>query len=60
MSHTIYYPNQSVKKEYPGLQAIVFDQEHVVENARKVLESAGLAERSQVIGGNFFESMQTG
>ncbi len=49
-----------ILKKHPGLQAIVFDQEHIAEKARKALESAGVAERSQFVGGDFFDSVQAG
>ncbi len=49
-----------ILNEYPNLQGILFDQEYVVSDAVKLLESAGVADRCQVIGGNFFESVPTG
>jgi precorrin-6B methylase 2 len=49
-----------ILKKYSNLQAILFDQEHVVSGAGKVLESADVADRCQVIGGNFFESVPAG
>lgn len=45
--------------KYPNLQAIIFDQPHVVSGARKILESAGVSDRCQMIGGDFFESIPT-
>jgi SAM-dependent methyltransferase len=49
-----------ILKKYPHLQAILFDQEHVVSEAGKILESAQVASRCQVIGGDFFESIPAG
>jgi hypothetical protein len=44
----------------PGLRGILFDQPHVVADARARLAEAGLAERCQVVGGSFFESVPAG
>ncbi|MEK8015951.1 MAG: methyltransferase [Candidatus Parabeggiatoa sp.] len=49
-----------ILNEYPNLQSILFDQEYVVSDAEKLLESAGVADRCQVIGGDFFESVPAG
>jgi SAM-dependent methyltransferase len=49
-----------ILKQYPHLQALLFDQAHVVSGARKILESAQVATRCQVIGGSFFESVPSG
>jgi len=49
-----------ILKKYPNLQAILFDQPHVVSEAEKVLKAADVAERCQVIGGSFFESVPVG
>ena len=39
------------------LQGIVFDQPAVVADAPPVLEAAGVADRAECVGGNFFESV---
>ena len=44
----------------PHTTGIVFDQQHVVAGAPAVLEAAGVADRCQVVGGNFFESVPAG
>ncbi len=49
-----------ILKKYPHLQAILFDQAHVVNEAGKILETAHVASRCQVIGGDFFESIPAG
>ena len=36
------------------LRGVVFDLPHVVAEARRVIESAGLAERCETVGGDFF------
>jgi hypothetical protein len=45
---------------YPAMRGILFDQPHVVERARPGLEAAGLAERCDVQGGDFFERAPVG
>lgn len=42
----------------PGLRGVVFDQPHVVTD--DVLRAAGLADRAEVVGGDFFESVPRG
>lgn len=49
-----------VLKKYPAMQGILFDLPGVVERAKAQLQAAGLAERCQVIGGNFFEAVPSG
>lgn len=44
----------------PKMQAILFDQEEVVVGANQILEGAGVADRCQIVGGNFFESIPPG
>ena len=41
----------------PKMQAILFDREDVVVGAQRVLEGAGVADRCQIVGGNFFDSV---
>lgn len=45
--------------KYPNLQAIIFDQPHVVTGAQKILESVSVSDRCQIIGGDFFEAIPT-
>lgn len=49
-----------ILKQYPHLQAILFDQAHVVSGAKQILESAEVATRCQIIVGNFFDSVPSG
>ena len=44
----------------PGLRAVLFDQPHVVEGARKPLVAAGLLERCEIVGGDMFEVIPAG
>ncbi len=50
----------NVLRANPQVHAIVFDQPSVVEGTRVLMESAGLSERCQVIGGSFFETIPEG
>ena len=45
---------------YPAMRGIVFDQPHVVANARRRLEAAGVADRCAVVGGSFFDEVPGG
>jgi hypothetical protein len=42
-------------QQNPDLRATLFDVEHVVSQSESVLAAAGVAERCQVVAGNFFE-----
>ena len=50
----------AILKKYPSMHGIVFDLPHCAEGARKNLAAAGVAERSEFIAGNFFESAPAG
>jgi hypothetical protein len=45
---------------YPPLRGILYDQPHVVATARATLEAAGVADRCEVIGGDFFKRVPAG
>ncbi|SEU33967.1 methyltransferase [Stigmatella erecta] len=45
----------AVLRAFPPCQGILFDLPHVIEGARERLKAEGLAGRTQVVGGNFFE-----
>lgn len=49
-----------ILKNNPNLKGILFDQPHVVEEARTFLEAKGVAERCEFVGGNFYESLPSG
>ena len=49
-----------ILKAYQDLKGILFDQPHVVAGASTLLEEAGLADRCQIVAGNFFESVPNG
>jgi O-methyltransferase domain len=46
-----------VLRARPGLRGVLFDLAHAVEGARARLEDAGVAERTRVTPGNFFEAL---
>jgi hypothetical protein len=45
---------------HPSVRGILFDLPHAVATGKKYVESAGLSDRCEVIGGDFFESVPTG
>jgi hypothetical protein len=45
---------------YPPLSGILYDLPHVAAGARPTLEAAGVADRCDVIGGDFFERVPAG
>jgi SAM-dependent methyltransferase/DNA-binding transcriptional ArsR family regulator len=49
-----------ILKATPQLHGIVFDQPHAAERARKQIAEAGLAERCEAVGGDFFKHIPTG
>jgi hypothetical protein len=50
----------AILKANPALRGVLFDQSHVVANARELLEREGVSERCEVVGGSFFEAVPTG
>lgn len=46
-----------VLKKHPELTAILFDQEHVVDAARKCVQQHGLEDRCKLESGDFFEAV---
>jgi hypothetical protein len=44
----------------PAAHGILFDQPHVVAGAGEVLSAGGVAQRVEVVGGSFFESVPSG
>ena len=45
---------------YPSMKGILFDLPHVVERARTLVETSGVSDRCQLIGGDFFVSAPAG
>ncbi|HEX2271321.1 MAG TPA: methyltransferase [Pyrinomonadaceae bacterium] len=50
----------SILKSNPQAKGVLFDAPQVVSGARSKIEAAGLADRCETVGGNFFESVPDG
>src|SRR5882757_956536 len=50
----------SILASHPGVRGILFDQAHVVAHADPVLEAAGVANRVEVVTGDFFQAVPRG
>lgn len=50
----------SILARHLGTRGVLFDQPHVVSHAEPVLRAAGVADRCEVIGGDFFEAVPAG
>ncbi|HEV3167336.1 MAG TPA: methyltransferase [Isosphaeraceae bacterium] len=50
----------TILKAHPHLRGILYDAPHVIEGASQRIELAGLADRCEAVGGNFFESVPSG
>ena len=50
----------AVLRRYPQMRGLLFDLGHVVERARGSLKEQGVAERCEVLEGNFFETLPAG
>lgn len=46
--------------EFPEMRGTLFDLPHVVERSRANIEQAGMSDRCQLTGGDFFESIPSG
>jgi len=50
----------SILKSAPAASGILFDSEQVISGARPKIEAAGMADRCEIIAGNFFEAVPAG
>ena len=50
----------AILQAHPRLRGVLFDQPHVVERARTAIADAGLRDRCEIEGGNFFEDVPGG
>jgi hypothetical protein len=50
----------AILQKYPLMTGILFDSPQVAERARESIASAGLAQRCEVVGGNFFKLIPAG
>lgn len=46
--------------QYPQMRGILFDRPHVIAEARRFLDAAGVAQRCELVGGTFFEGVPAG
>jgi signal transduction histidine kinase len=49
-----------ILKSAPSVRGVVFDRPSVVEGAKPILESFGVADRCEIIGGDFFDGIPAG
>lgn len=49
-----------ILQKHPQMRGILFDRPALVEGARAELQALGIAERVEVVGGDFFESVPEG
>jgi hypothetical protein len=47
-------------KKYPQMCAILFDRPHVIAGAQSLLEAEGVAQRCELVSGDFFEAVPSG
>jgi len=50
----------SILQKHPTLRGVLYDLDHVVAGAKGLLGSLGVADRCEVVEGNFFESVPAG
>ena len=50
----------SILKAHPDMRGILFDLPHVIEGAKRLLDSAGVADRCERVAGSFFEAVPGG
>jgi len=49
-----------ILQRYPQMTGVLFDAPHVAESARESIEAAGLAQRCEIVSGDFFKSVTAG
>ena len=54
------YLLSSILQRYPEMTGTLMDLPHVVKGAKAPIEAAGLADRCELVGGDFFESLPAG
>lgn len=50
----------TILRANPGLRGVLFDQPHVVASAGATMQAAGVAERCEIVGGDFFAHVSPG
>ena len=50
----------TILAEHPHLKGVLFDQPHVLPEARTLIEEAGVVPRCELVGGDFFKNVPAG
>ena len=50
----------AILQAHPAMHGVLFDRTRVVENAKRVMDAAGLANRADCVGGSFLKSVPSG
>jgi O-methyltransferase domain/Dimerisation domain len=50
----------TILERYPRLHGILFDRPHVIEDARQIIDAAGVGDRCELVGGSFFDAVPAG
>jgi hypothetical protein len=50
----------AILKANPPLRGVLFELPHVAEGARRVIEAEGVADRCEIVAGDFFEAVPSG
>ena len=50
----------AILQAHPEMRGVLFDLPEVVQGAKELMESAGVAERCELVGGSFFDSAPSG
>ena len=50
----------TILRAYPAMRGVLFDRPQVVAGAPQVLAGAGVADRCEVVGGDFFAAIIPG
>jgi hypothetical protein len=51
---------EAVLRANPGVRGVLFDRPHAMAGARALFEEAGLADRCELVSGDFFDALPTG
>jgi hypothetical protein len=50
----------AILKRWPKITGVIYELPHVAEGARRAMGEAGLADRCEIVGGDFFQSVPAG
>ncbi len=50
----------AILERNPRLRGVLFERPHVLEDARPILEEAGVGDRCELVGGSFFDAVPAG